>query len=150
LPDNTTIRKYIRHPADVPIQIALDWTEYDFDESSDPTLTETLTNVSLGGLSFISPNSIELLERVRICIPILDQDHFLIGNVVWCEKSKIGYEIGLEFERTRDIFRVRMIEQICHIEHYRKEVARVEGRELNTQEAAKEWIAKYAGEFPPI
>ena len=43
-----------------------------------------------------------------------------------------------------------MIEQICHIEHYRKEVARVEGRELSTQEAASEWISRYASDFPAL
>ena len=81
---------------------------------------------------------------------MLDQDNFLVGNVVWCEKKGNAYEIGIEFENSRDAFRLRMIEQICHIEHYRKEVARLEGRELNAQEAAKEWISKYAGDFPAL
>ena len=43
-----------------------------------------------------------------------------------------------------------MIEQICHIEHYRAEVEGKEGRELSSQEAAKEWISSYAGDFPAI
>ena len=144
--DSTTIRKYIRHPADVPIQVASDWTELEFDETSE----QTLTNVSLGGLSFISPDPLEVLHRVRICFPILNIDSFLIGNVVWCEESDEGYEIGLEFESSKDVFRMRMIEQICHIEHYRKEVAQVEGRDLSTQEAAEEWISKYASDFPAL
>jgi hypothetical protein len=41
-----------------------------------------------------------------------------------------------------------MVEQICHIEHYKREVAEREGRELSGQQAAKEWIAKYAASFP--
>jgi hypothetical protein len=41
-----------------------------------------------------------------------------------------------------------MIEQICHIEHYRKEVKLAEGRELSSEEAADEWIKRYAGDFP--
>ena len=146
MPNKNTIRKYIRHPADVPIQVNLDWAE----EVDDETIDQTITNVSLGGLAFISEKPIDLLERVRICIPILDQDNFLTGNVVWCEASGSGYEIGVEFENSRDVFRLRMIEQICHIEHYRKEVERVEGRELDAQEAAREWISKYAGDFPAL
>jgi hypothetical protein len=146
LQDSTKIRKYIRHPSDVPIQVASDWTELDFDESSE----QTLTNVSLGGLCFISPDPLEVLHRVRICFPILNQESFLIGNVAWCEKSDEGYEIGLEFESSKDVFRLRMIEQICHIEHYRKQVAELEGRNLSTQEAAREWISKYASDFPPL
>ena len=146
MPDNTTIRKFIRHPSDVPIQVTLDWVEDENDEIVD----QTITNVSLGGLAFISNKPLELLERVRICIPILNQDNYLVGNVVWCEKSGSAFEIGIEFEKSKDVFRLRMIEQICHIEHYRNEVSRVEGRELDTQEAAKEWITKYAGDFPAL
>ena len=41
-----------------------------------------------------------------------------------------------------------MIEQICHIEHYRHEIEQVEGRKLNSEEAAREWIQRYASEFP--
>jgi len=146
LPDNTTIRKFIRHPAGVPIEVSLDWAE----DENDETVDQTITNVSLGGLAFVSHKPIELLERVRICIPVLNEENYLVGNVVWCEKAGSGYEIGIEFEKSRDAFRLRMIEQICHIEHYRKEIARLEGRELNPQEAAKEWITKYAGEFPAL
>jgi hypothetical protein len=146
LPDNTTIRKFIRHPSGVPIQVTLDFAE----DENDETVDQTITNVSLGGLAFISQKPIELLERVRICIPVLNEDNYLVGNVVWCEKVGSGYEIGIEFEKSKDVFRLRMIEQICHIEHYRKEVEESEGRELNAQEAAKEWISKFAGEFPAL
>lgn len=146
MPDNTTVRKFIRHPAGVPIQVTLDWAE----DENDETVDQTITNVSLGGLAFVSHKPLELLERVRVCIPVLNQENFLVGNVVWCEKSGGAYEIGIEFEKSKDVYRLRMIEQICHIEHYRKEIARVEGRELNAQEAATEWISKYAGDFPTI
>ena len=113
MPSNTTIRKFIRHPTDVPIQVTLDWV----DDENDETVDQTITNVSLGGLAFLSQNPIEVLERARVSIPVLTQENNLVGNVVWCEKSDNGYEIGIEFEKSRDVFRLRMIEQICHIEH---------------------------------
>lgn len=144
MPDNTTIRKYIRHPSDVPIQVTLDLVEVDSADSED----DTLTNVSLGGLSFISKQKLDSGRKVSVCIPVLKQDNYLAGTVVWCEKTKNGYEVGLEFEGSKDVFRLRMIEQICHIEHYRKEVKLAEGRELSSEEAAKEWITRYAGDFP--
>ena len=81
---------------------------------------------------------------------MLDQDNFLVGNVVWCDEADGAYEIGVEFEHGRDTFRMRMIEQICHIEHYRNEVERNEGRELSSQDAAREWIARFAGDFPSL
>ena len=141
--DNTTIRKYIRHPSDVPIQVMLDRVE---DDDGD----ETLTNISLGGLSFVSQQAVKVLQRVRVCIPLIKEDNFIEGQVVWCEKARNGYEIGLEFDSSKEVFRLRMIEQICHIEHYRKEVERLEGRKLSTDEAAKEWISQYAGDFPAL
>ena len=124
----------------------MDWAE----EENDETVDQTITNVSLGGLAFVSQTPFEVLQRVRVCIPLLQQENNLVGNVVWCEKSGRSYEIGIEFEKSRDVFRLRMIEQICHIEHYRKEVERLEGRELSAQEAAGEWISKFAGDFPAL
>jgi len=148
LPDNTTIRKFIRHPVDVPIQVSSSRVE----DEDDETLDQTITNVSLGGLAFVSPKPLEILDRVRVCIPFLERNNTLVGNVVWCEKCDNGveFEIGIEFEKSRDVFRLRMIEQVCHIEHYRKEVMLREGRELSAQEAAREWISKYAGDIPAL
>jgi hypothetical protein len=141
-----SIRKFIRHPADIPIQVLLDWV----DGSEDDTADQTLTNVSLGGLSFLSQHPIEILKRVKVSIPVLNHENFLIGTVVWCRPSEQVYEIGLEFDNSRDMFRLRMIEQICHIEHYRLEIERVEHRHLTSQQAAKEWIFRYAGDFPAL
>jgi len=128
----------------VPIQVSLDLVADDSADLED----KTLTNVSLGGLSFISKQPLKVGQNASVCIPILQQDNFLVGTVVWCEKSNDGYEIGIEFEGSKDVFRLRMIEQICHIEHYRKEVNLVEGRELSSEQAAKEWIKRYADDFP--
>jgi hypothetical protein len=146
LPDKSTIRKFIRHPVDVPIQVTADWV----DDENDETLDQTITNVSLGGLAFVSAKTLPVLERVQVCFPFLERNNTLVGNVVWCERSGSAYEIGIEFEKSRDVFRLRMIEQICHIEHYRKEILLQEGRKLSTQEAAGEWITKYASDFPEL
>lgn len=127
----------------MPIKVTLDLVEESRGETD-----ETLTNVSLGGLSLFSRQPLEVGRRISVCIPVLQQENYLAGSVAWCEKSENGYEIGLEFEGSRDIFRLRMIEQICHIEHYRKEIKLAEGRELNSEDAAKEWIKRYADDFP--
>ena len=128
----------------MPIRVTLDVVDGDSDDSDD----ETLTNVSLGGLSFVSEQPLQVGQIVRVSIPVLKQDNHLSGKIVWCEQSPNGYEIGIEFEGSKDVFRLRMIEQICHIEHYRKEVKLAEGRELSSEEAASEWITRYAGDFP--
>ena len=41
-----------------------------------------------------------------------------------------------------------MVEQVCYIESYKKVVYETEGRQLTTEEAAMEWIRKYASQFP--
>jgi hypothetical protein len=129
----------------MPIQVSAESAEQDDDETD-----LTITNVGLGGLAFLSSRPFEVLQRVTVTIPVLDQENQLTGNVVWCEKSDRGYEIGIEFEKSRDNYRLRMIEQICHIEHYRREVERVEGRKLDSHEAAQEWISAYAKDFPEL
>ncbi len=51
---------------------------------------------------------------------------------------------------TDGAFATRMVEQIQHIEHYRQEVLLVEGRTLDGDSAALEWISRYAALFPSI
>ena len=119
-------------------------------DDSEESADETLTNVGLGGLSFISKHPFEIQHTVRVSIPVLKQDEHLIGTIVWCEKSAGAYEVGVEFEGSKDLYRLRMVEQICYIEHYRKEIKLVEGRDLSADEAAREWISLYAGDFPAI
>ena len=41
-----------------------------------------------------------------------------------------------------------MVEQVCPIEQYRHEMLKNEGRTLSSEEAALEWIQKYAPQFP--
>ena len=132
----------------MPIQVRPE-AEDDVDDETE-TSDQTITNVGLGGLALLSTHPLDVLQRVRVSIPVLDQESELTGNVVWCEKTDRGYEIGIEFEKSRDTYRLRMIEQICHIEHYRKEVRRLEGRELTSHQAAEEWIARYAKDFPEL
>jgi Tfp pilus assembly protein PilZ len=129
----------------MPIRVTADWVEEEDDDTD-----QTITNVGLGGLAFQSSRAFDLMERVRVTIPVLERDNQLTGNVVWCEKVADGYEIGIEFEKSRDTYRMRMIEQICHIEHYRNEVERLEGRKISSQEAADEWIARFARDFPEL
>jgi hypothetical protein len=70
------------------------------------------------------------------------------ARVVWCRPENSKYLVGVEFLDKADAFRSRMVEQVCTIEEYRQQVRRAEGRTLSSQEAAEEWIVKYAGAFP--
>ena len=61
-----------------------------------------------------------------------------------------GYEVGVEFVMPDDEYRARMVEQLCYIEHYKRRVQAREGRELSGEQAAREWIEKYAAHFPDL
>jgi hypothetical protein len=41
-----------------------------------------------------------------------------------------------------------MVEQVCHVESYRRAVEQREGRQLTAEEAAEEWISRHASSFP--
>lgn len=58
------------------------------------------------------------------------------------------YDVGIELLNRDDAFRARMVEQVCHIEKYRRTVKETQGRSLTGEEAAMEWIGKYASTFP--
>jgi hypothetical protein len=89
--------------------------------------------------------------HVHICIPYVQPAFEADARVAWCEPSEIdGYELGVTFLDAEVAFLARMVEQVCHIEDYRQSVGRIEGRQLTAEEAATEWIERYAGEFPAI
>ncbi len=82
-----------------------------------------------------------------IGIPLIHSAFKVESSVIWCKTTKDGFDIGVKFKDFNRKFQVEMIEQICCIEHYKKEVFEKEGRTLSTEDAAFEWIHKYARDF---
>ncbi len=137
------MRKYIRHPADIPIEVQLR------DASGDATAS-LANNVSLGGLSFNCHSPIPVGQSISIKVPLVDPSFETSAEVVWCKPLNDQYEIGVKLLDQDDAYRTRMVEQICHIEHYKNQVLLREGRVLTGQQAAQEWIQKYGNTFPNI
>jgi len=136
------MRSYIRHPFDIPIEVLPGKVE--------TTSDKYLKNISHGGLAFNSEIELSLGTVVRIRINVVTPGLEVTGKVKWCKEAGDQFEVGLEFLDKDDEFQGRMIEQICHIEHYKNQIAANEGRDLTGQEAALEWIEKYADNFPPM
>ncbi|HEC18038.1 MAG TPA: PilZ domain-containing protein [Gammaproteobacteria bacterium] len=134
------MRSFIRHPASVPIDFQL--------EDLVARNTDYLKNVSQGGLAFHSTVALTPGTTIRIKIPLVSPVFQAIGKVSWCHPTPPGFEIGVQFLDEDDRFRARMVEQICHIEQYRQEALNKEGRTLTGEQAAAEWIQKFATEFP--
>lgn len=137
------MRSYIRHPSDIPI-------EYQLDVSGAAGSRERLSNISEGGLSFRSRQALGAGSTIRIRISEVHPDFEVKGQVVWCRRRGQFFEIGVAFVSTADIFQVRMVEQICHIEQYKADVLAREGRRLSGEQAAREWIEKFAEHFPQL
>lgn len=135
-------RAYLRHPSELPIRI----------QCSGQLGQEMrrLRNVSIGGLACRSEEPLEVGSEVSVEIPIGNRPFKARGAVTWCRHAYSCYELGIQFVAHEDAFAARMVEQLCYIERYRREVKEKEGRDIDSATAALEWISKFAASFPHI
>lgn len=146
--DESVMRRFIRHPSDMPIDFQINEHE--------PPVAHKIRDVSLGGLCFTADRPMQRGSHIRIHIPIASsagegaahRPFEADGVVAWCRREGSGYAVGVQFADQSTQFGVRMVEQICHIEHYRYDVYQEQGRMLTSEEAAREWVERYAAEFP--
>ncbi len=134
------MRNFIRHPSDIPIEVRYAGRVLPAERQ--------LNNIGLGGLSLRSDMYLERDSIIDIEIPVVKPVFRTRGKVIWCQQADDHYDVGVEFAEEKDSFRARLVEQVCYIEHYKKEVLEKEGRILNGREAAQEWVRKYAENFP--
>ena len=129
---NDSRRRFIRHTADVPLEVRT--------VREDGGETHHSVNVSFGGLAFESerpvPNGTTLEVRMDQVKPPFEAQ----ARVVHCEPEGDHFCIGVQFLDASDAFRARMVEQVCSIDRYRRQVQEREGRTLTGQEAAQEWL----------
>lgn len=140
MPSADSRRQYVRHTVGVPLEV---------ERIGEPIpLVEAGVNVSHDGLAFLStwcPQVGEVLQlRIRTVEPVFEAR----AQVTWCRPEDGKFLVGARFLDASDAFRSRMVQQVCAIERYRTELREQEGRELSTEEAATEWIARFAGRFP--
>ena len=135
------MRQFIRHPSDVPIEIRC--------VADSGYVGRCTKNVGFGGLAFLSDTAIEpetiVALRIHCLRPVFE---VVAARVAWCKNEGGQYAVGVQFLDSEVAFRVRMVEQVCHIENYRRDVEQREGRTLTTEEAAKECIKRYASSSP--
>lgn len=151
------MRQFIRHPIDVPVEISIGPNGHGGHgghagdaRGGMPSGFHT-HDISAGGLAFHSDHPAEPGMPVEISIGWMQPPFHVQARVAWCHRHEIdGYELGVTFLDAEDAFRARMVEQLCHIEDYRRSQQRSLGRELSVEEAAAEWIERYAAEFPEI
>lgn len=127
-------RQFIRHPVNLPIEAS--------------QLAAEAYCLGTGGLAFRCDHTAEPGTFLHVRIPSVTPEFEIDAKVVWCRCIDGNVELGVEFMNPNDAFRVRMVEQVCHIENYRQEIFTVQGREMTFEEAAMEWIGKFSATFP--
>lgn len=134
------MRHFIRHPTDIPINYVMQNHYY--------CIRNAMLDVSAGGLSFTTDQYIDPGETIHVKIYVQDPSFEADCAVKWCKRVEGYYHVGVSFKDSAEAFSFRMVEQVCHIEHYKRKVLQNEGRRLSGEQAAQEWIEKYAREFP--
>jgi hypothetical protein len=139
-PRSNPRREFLRHTVHVPLEVARV-------DASAP-LVEEGVNVSHGGLAFLSTTCPKVGDLLELRIPTVRPPFEAQARVAWCREEAGKFLVGVQFLDSTAAFQSRMVQQVCSIENYRQDVKRREGRSLTPQEAASEWIARYAGRFP--
>ncbi len=136
-------RGYLRHPTGIPIS-------YKLIENGKNKLCTKLKNIGLGGLSFRTRQRIGIGTLVKVVIPMVTPKFEAVGQVRWCRKTDHGCRVGVQFLDDDDAYRTRMVEQVCQIESYRRRENEENGRWITPEQAAAEWIEKYAHQYPQL
>ncbi len=136
----TDCQIFLRHPSDVPINV----------NAISPSMAPDSHRMHAKniGLAFKNSSFLRCGIFVKITIPIVQPCFELCGYISRCSKRGHAYEVRVLLMSDMDAMRVRMVEQICYIEHYRRSEAENTGRVISGNEAALEWIRKYASSFP--
>lgn len=131
---------FIKHPPDIPLDCAI--------TSNQPYINAHVSGVHDGGMVFEAQSSLPIGARVMLTVSLNGAEMPLNGIITHCiQVEDHKCDVGVQFEQDNEHYAMRMIEQACHIEHYRR-LANERGRSLSEDEAAQEWIAKYAARFP--
>ncbi|MDX8404958.1 MAG: PilZ domain-containing protein [Mariprofundus sp.] len=135
---NDDRRAFVRHPVDMPIQVF-------------PQLSPVLSDVQMrdlgnGGIAFRTNVALDKGTVLTIVIPHVEPPFEETCMVCWSQPENDAFEIGVRFLDPEGLFKARLVEQVCHIEDYRRQ-ERGHGRELTRDESAREWIGKYAADF---
>lgn len=134
---NTTT---IQHPEQVQLKLTL-------------LSTKTRPNTTPCSL-YLACNSNSPYQQgqcLQISYPSLDDNQQTIhGYIQSCQPAQEcphTYQLVISFYDTDNLMQMRMLEQQSCIQLYQRELSH-QGRPLNIQQAALEWIERYAAQFP--
>ena len=132
---------FVHHPCGFPLDYKRLWFS-----SGDRLDAEGAGNF---GLIFESDEHVPVGASLEVIIPLRNELEHFRGKVVLVRQAGDCYEIGVWFPCRADASRVRIVEQICHIEAYLRHKKFSEGPyNLNRERLAEEWISRNAAGVP--
>ena len=143
-----TLQGLIKHPDDIPLNYRV------MDQPVLKVEQAGREEVMASGMVFTTQHSVPTHTAIEIDITVRDECLTLCGVVKNCVQiNEVNadqaalYEVAVCFREGHDSHTMRMVEQVCHIEHYHQAWLS-KGRNLTADEAAKEWIGRFAPVFP--
>ncbi|GMQ96430.1 MAG: hypothetical protein BMS9Abin15_0101 [Gammaproteobacteria bacterium] len=129
---------YYVHPTAIPIR-------YRFaHQTTEPETSQPF------GLCFHCGAALPEGTSLEVMVEVCDEVQCFHGCVDWSRRDGDTWQVGLGLTNQDDVFRARMVEQLCHIEAWRQQVSAEEHRELTPENAALEWIEHFSSDFPCI
>ncbi len=132
-------RRSFRHTVYLPIGVSIG------NGKPSPSL---LRDISKHGLSFAVHKPLQPGTVIDIIVPSISREFILKAKVIWCHPSEKGInKVGVAFLDQDEDFNARIVELVCRIDRYRAR-ALGKGRKLTFEEAAADWIGKFAKILP--
>lgn len=131
---------FIKHPERFPLK----FRRLNFWQASKVEINQDSTT----GLTFFSENYLKPGSIVEVTIPTRKEVHVFMGKVVMVKQTNENYEIGIWLINASDAPKLRIVEQICHIELYLNDKRHTEGPFLSKERLTEEWINRFASSFP--
>ena len=134
---------FIHHPTGYPLECRRLW----FKQKNDDPFTD---DQGIIGLCFISEKYIKPGTSLEISINLRGETHKFKGKVVLVKSLDTQYELGLWLSNKADSAKIRIVEQICHIEAYLQHKRYREGPFISRERITEEWISRFAATFPSL
>ncbi len=106
-----------------------------------------MTNLSKGGLCFLTPYRLERNQKLEIDFPALKPVAKLTVKVVWCRPQREEFSVGAEFVGMGEMLRSRIVDMHRAIAEYQKMKNAVDNPEMDLHRAASEWLNLYGESF---
>jgi hypothetical protein len=101
------------------------------------------------GLSYLCNQPLDQGLLVQFRLPSISDQACSKLWVALCEPHQRGYLLSLRFMNDEQLYRFRMMEQLSEIYQYQQRMRR-QGRHLDLDQAANEWINRFAASFKSV